>query len=76
VNYPYRSTEQQSDLERLPDTQFYSDDKPFLKTERYSLSPDYEPSDINCKRNVDAQSAQDNQYWFELSHTQRTSEVM
>jgi len=38
------------------------DDKPFLSTQRYSLSPDYEPSDVLAKQQVDTQAAMDMQY--------------
>ena len=62
MNYPHRSDEQQASLTRLPSTKYLEDDKPFLSTQRYSLSPDYEPSDVLAKSQVDLQGAMDMQY--------------
>ncbi len=62
MNYPYRTDEQQASLERLPATKYSEDDMPFLFTQRYSLSPDYENSDVVAKRQVDLQGAMDMQY--------------
>jgi hypothetical protein len=64
VNYPYRSDAQEAALKRLPATAYAETDKPFLFTERYSLSPDFEPSDVTAKRQVDLQGCLDNQYWM------------
>lgn len=62
MNYPYRTDEQQASLERLPATAYAETDMPFLFTQRYSLSPDYEPSDVIAKQQVDTQAAMDMQY--------------
>ena len=62
MNYPYRSEAQEAALARLPATKYSEDDMPFLFTERYSLSPDYEISDVLAKRQVDVQGALDMQY--------------
>ena len=62
LNYPHRSPEQEASLTRLPATKYSEDDKPFLFTQRYSLSPDYEPSDVTAKLQVDTQGAMDMQY--------------
>ena len=62
MNYPHRSDTQQASLDRLPSTKYLEDDKPFLSTQRYSLSPDYEPSDVLAKQQVDTQAAMDMQY--------------
>ena len=62
TNYPYRSEAQEAALARLPATKYSEDDMPFLFTERYSLSPDYENSDVLAKRQVDVQGALDMQY--------------
>ena len=62
MNYPYRSEAQEAALARLPSTKYSEDDMPFLSTQRYSLSPDYEPSDVIAKQQVDTQSAMDMQY--------------
>ncbi len=68
MNYPYRTDEQQASLDRLPATKYSEDDAPFLYTQRYSLSPDYEPSDVVAKQQVDTQGATDMQY--SLKHWQ------
>jgi hypothetical protein len=62
VNYPHRSEAQEAALARLPATKYSEDDMPFLSTQRYSLSPDYEPSDVVAKAQVDLQGALDLQY--------------
>jgi len=62
MNYPFRTSEQEAALKRLPATKYSEDDKPFLSTQRYSLSPDYEPSDVIAKRQVDTHAAMDMQY--------------
>jgi hypothetical protein len=62
VNYPYRTPDQEAALSRLPATKYVEDDKPFLFTQRYSLSPDYEQSDVVAKLQVDLQGAMDMQY--------------
>jgi len=38
---------------------------PFLFTERYSLSPDFENSDVTAKRMVDVHGAMENFYWLQ-----------
>jgi len=65
TNYPYRSDAQQASLERLPSTRYSEDDMPFLFTQRYSLSPDYESSDVIAKAQVDLHGCLDNQYWLQ-----------
>ena len=62
MNYPFRTDEQQASLDRLPATKYSEDDTPFLATQRYSLSPDYEPSDVVAKQQVDTQGSLDMQY--------------
>jgi hypothetical protein len=62
MNYPFRSNEQQAALERLPATAYAETDMPFLFTQRYSLSPDFENSDVVAKQQVDTQGALDMQY--------------
>ncbi len=64
TNYPYRSEAQEAALARLPATKYSEDDMPFLFTERYSLSPDYDYSDVLAKKQVDVQGNQDNQWWL------------
>jgi hypothetical protein len=62
MKYPYRTDAQEAALVRLPATKYSEDDMPFLSTQRYSLSPDYEPSDVIAKQQVDTQGAMDMQY--------------
>ena len=62
TNYPHRTEAQEAALTRLPATKYSEDDMPFLFTERYSLSPDYEVSDVLAKRQVDVLGALDMQY--------------
>ena len=62
TKYPYRTDEQQASLERLPSTKYSEDDMPFLATQRYTLSPDYDPSDVLAKAQVDVQGSLDMQY--------------
>ncbi len=64
MNYPYRTEAQQAALERLPATPYAEADRPFLFTQRYSLSPDYDPSDVVAKQQVDLHGCIDNQYWM------------
>ena len=65
MSYPYRDATQEAALNRLPSTAYLYDDKPFLSTQRYSLSPNYEQSDILAKQQVDLQGALDMQYSLE-----------
>ena len=73
MNYPYRNEAQEAALARLPATKYSEDDMPFLATQRYSLSPDYEPSDVIAKQQVDTQAAMDMQFslkrWKEYMHS-------
>jgi hypothetical protein len=62
MNYPFRTDEQQASLDRLPATAYDECDMPFLFTQRYSLSPDFEPSDVVAKQQVDTQGAMDMQF--------------
>jgi len=62
ISYPHRTPDQEAALKRLLSTKYVEDDMPFLFTQRYSLSPDYEPSDVTAKQQVDLQGAMDMQY--------------
>jgi hypothetical protein len=64
MSYPYRTDAQQAALERLPATPYSKDDMPFLATQRYQLSPNYDPSDVVAKEQVDLHGCLDNQYWY------------
>ena len=68
MRYPYPTEEDVAALDRLPHTAYAEDDMPFLRTQRYSLSPDYEESDVTAKARVDMQGAMDMQY--RLQHWQ------
>ena len=74
--YPYRTEEEQAAFERLPSTQYAVDDTPYLHTERYTLSPDYEAADVIAKRLVDMQGAQDNLHRFISNLQSRTTEAL
>lgn len=65
MNFPYKDDKDLAAIERLPNTAYAEDDIPFIHTERYSLSPDYEPSDVAAKRRLDTQSAMENLWWYE-----------
>jgi hypothetical protein len=61
--YPYRDEQQQAALEHLAHGPYASDDKPYLSTQRYSLSG-YEPHNIADKQAVDAQGVIENWIWY------------
>ena len=65
LSYPYRTEAQEAALARLPATAYSEHDMPFLFTERYSLSPDFENSDVTAKRMVDVHGAMENFYWLQ-----------
>ncbi len=62
MKFPFKDEKDVAALERLPRTAYAYDDRPYLSTQRYSLSPDYEQSDVAAKARVDLQSAQENQW--------------
>jgi hypothetical protein len=64
MNYPHKDDADIAALDRLPGTAYATDDKPFLATQRYSLSADYEFDDVSAKVRVDMQGCLDNQYWM------------
>ena len=65
MNYPHRTDPQEAAIERLPATAYAEIDRPFLFTQRYSLSPDFENSDVIAKQQVDLHGTMDNLYWLE-----------
>ena len=73
MNYPYPSEEDTKALERLLHSAYAEEDMPFLRTQRYCLSPDFETSDVTAKARVDLQGALDMQYslaqWKENANT-------
>jgi hypothetical protein len=62
MNYPYRIEQDEKDLVRVQHSHYDEDDQPFLRTARYSLSPDYEFDDVMAKTRVNMQGAMDMQY--------------
>jgi hypothetical protein len=64
VSYPYREETAQATLTRLPATRYAEDDLPHLSTARYSISPDYDPRDVEEKKELDSTGAEDNLYWY------------
>ena len=65
MNFPYPTDEDVAALDRLPHTMYAEDDMPFLRTQRYSLSPDYEVSDVLAKARVDMQGSMEMQWQLE-----------
>jgi len=63
MNYPYRTDDEQAALNHLAHSPFAFDDKPYLTTQRYSMSG-YEPRDVQRKALVDAQGAAENLWWL------------
>ena len=61
MNYPYRTEDEQAALDHLPNSPYAFDDKPYLSTQRYSMSG-YEPRDVQRKAMVDCQGAMEMQY--------------
>lgn len=71
MKYTFRTDTQQRALESLPDSQFISVDKPFLYTQRYSITGGFEPFQLEDKEMVDEQGTQDNQYWYQRTIEQK-----
>lgn len=71
MKYPYKDDLDIEALNRLPSTEYFVDDKPFLSTQRYSLSPDYEPSDVTAKQRVDTQGAMENLWWLRANQAKQ-----
>lgn len=72
MNYPYRNEDEQQALEHLPHSPYAFDDKPYLNTQRYSMSG-YEIREVERKSLVDAQGAKDMQYSLEAWKKQKES---
>ncbi len=62
MKFPYKDDKDLAALARLSQTAYAYDDRPYLSTQRYSLSPDFEQSDVIAKARVDLQSAAENQW--------------
>lgn len=65
MNFPHKDDQDRAALSRLASTAYAEDDMPFLRTQRYSLSPDYENSDVIAKQRVDTQGAMENLWWYD-----------
>jgi hypothetical protein len=65
MNYPTKTEQDETDLERVQHSHYAYDDQPFLGTQRFSLSPDYEFTDVAAKVRVDMQGAMEMQYSLE-----------
>jgi hypothetical protein len=63
--YPHKDDKDIAALERLAHTAYVDTDKPFLFTERYGLSPDFDPADVVAKQRVDMQGAMENIWWLQ-----------
>lgn len=64
MRYPLRDDRQQQALEALPSSPYGTIDKPFLFTQRYSVTGGFEPYQLQDKELVDDQGTQDNMYWY------------
>lgn len=64
MNFPHKDEKDIAALSRLASTAYAEDDMPFLRTQRYSLSPDYEASDVTSKQRIDLQGAMENLWWL------------
>ena len=73
MQYPYRNADEEGHLERLASTPYALDDAPYLKTERYSLDSSYSQADVDAKRLLDMQGAQDNLWWYNRNREEITS---
>ena len=62
MNYPYRTAQDEKDLERVQHSHYAHDDQPFISTQRFSLSPDYDFEEVIAKTRVDLHGAMDMQY--------------
>jgi len=67
ISYTYRNDSVQSALEHMAYGPYAHDDKPYLRTQRYSLDSSFEQRDINDKIAIDAQGIKDNVWWYNLT---------
>jgi len=65
MNFPFPTDDDIQALERLSRSAYAEDDMPFLRTQRYCLSPDFETSDVIAKQRVDMQGAMETQHSLE-----------
>lgn len=69
--YPLRNDRQQQALNDLPSSSYATTDKPFLFTNRYSVTGGFEINNLDDKELVDDHGAQDNQYWYQRNIDQK-----
>ena len=65
--FPHRTDEEQAALDRLQNTAYATDDAPHLKTQRITMSSDYERQNVEDKSLVDAQGAAANWWWYQYN---------
>ena len=65
MNYPYRTDAEEAALVRLASTPYATDDAPHLKTQRITLSADYDNANLTDKAMVDTQGVADNWWRYE-----------
>lgn len=70
MNYPHRTDAEQAALERLAGTPYTVDDAPYLKTQRITLSADYDNANLTDKAMVDTQGVADNWYHYERNRVE------
>jgi hypothetical protein len=70
VNYPHRTDAEQAALDRLHTTPYALDDAPYLKTQRITLSSDYDNANLTDKAMVDTQGVADNWYHYERNRVE------
>lgn len=73
MKYPFRNPAEESALERIPQTPYSVEDMPFLKTNRYSLSSDFEAHDVLSKEILDRHGVKDNLWWYNFNKERSTS---
>lgn len=75
MKYPLRDERQQKAMDDLPSSPYATTDKPFLFTQRYSVTGGFEPYQLQDKELVDDQGAQDNQYWYQRTIEQKMEAI-
>ncbi len=62
--HPYRDDKTQETLEHMPHSPYAYDDKPYLSTQRYSVSASFDPKLVADKAALDSQGAAENLWWL------------
>lgn len=68
--FPHRTEAENAALDRLQNTTYATDDAPHLKTQRITMSSDYERQNVEDKSMVDAQGAAANLWWYNFNSTE------